>query len=80
MTQQRLNELPMNDAIDVLDKMTCALQALQVQHQQIMNQDLGESEHSLCLLSQILDLHVQHMEELVTKGKALTGQPTCLAG
>ena len=83
-TQQKgldeLREPPTSGIIDVFDDITCALQSLQVQQQQIMNQDLKESEHSLCFLNQILDLHVQHMEELLTRGKALTGQSQCLTG
>jgi len=62
-----------NGVRGVLEDITTALQALQGQHGQIMDQDPQESDQSLCLLSNILDLHVQHMEELVVKGKALTG-------
>ena len=79
MAQRQMNEPPTSGIIDVLDEITGALHGLQVQQRQIMNQDLEQSEHSLCFLDQILNLHVQHMEELVTKGKALTGQSTCLA-
>ena len=80
MAEQRQSEPPTRGVRDVLDDITCAMQALHVQQQQIMNQDQDQSDESLILLSQILDLHVQHMEDLVTQGKALTGQSTCLAG
>ncbi len=61
---------------DVFDEIKCALRSLQVQNRLIMDQDLDEPEESLCLLGKVLDLHIQHMEELVTKGSALTGQST----
>lgn len=74
MAKGLLNDTPMSGVTDVFGEIKCALQILQVQQRQIMNQEIKESEQSLCLLDQILDLHIQHMEELLKKGNTLTGQ------
>ncbi len=69
--QTPLSELPASGVTDVFNEIKCALQALQVQQQQIMSQNMDDGEQSLCLLDQILDLHIQHMEQLVMKGREL---------
>ncbi len=80
MAQTLLSKLPASGVTDVFDEIQSALLILQVQQRQIMSQDLNDPEESLCLLDKVLDLHIEHMkeliEELVTKGSALTGQST----
>ncbi len=74
LAQTPLSELHASGVTDVFDEIKCALRSLQVQKRLIMDQDFDEPEESLILLDHILDLHIQHMEELVTKGNTLTGQ------
>ena len=68
--------LPTSGITDVFDEIKAALRSIDVQRGLIMGQDLDEPEESLCLLNNVLGLHIQHMEELVTKGNTLTGQST----
>ncbi len=74
LAQTPLSELHASGVTDVFDEIKSALRSIDVQRGLIMGQDFDEPEESLCLLANVLGLHIQHMEELVTKGNALTGQ------